>query len=72
MEPRRPLYVPPGEQISYLFTASLPTCQFAWELGISKNLDLLYSTYNLFSFSLWTLIVQIIHIGHQFCWQLIV
>ena len=34
----KPLFVLSGECIRYLFTASLPTCELAWELAISKNL----------------------------------
>ena len=38
MELTKPSCVIHGEHIRYLFTASLPTCQFAWEFAISKNL----------------------------------
>ena len=34
-----PLYVPSEVHIPFLFTAYLPTCQLAWKLEISKNLD---------------------------------
>ena len=37
MEPMLHLYVLFTEHIPYLFTASLPVCQIAWELGISKK-----------------------------------
>ena len=43
MEQIKPLFVLPGEHIPYLFTTSMPTCQFAWQLVIPKqnfkNLD---------------------------------
>ena len=39
MELTKPSYFPPEEYICYLFTASLPSCQFALKLGIWQNLQ---------------------------------